>query len=177
MEVAEDFLGPQVDATFSGIAVSQLDHGNPLRPEKQEQRYDPQPDCDPAIGRNRRDHVQIENRHHEQENQVGAAEDTLEMRLLRIRRRQYLLLGVGLCSAGILPAVARASCPRCVAGRPTTGRDGGATKVSEPQLPLLPLAPAAPWPGPGPHLQRRTRCLSMSASVCWTEIVHCSSHQ
>ena len=35
VKVAEDFLGPEIDAAFSGIAVSQFDDGDSLRPEKQ----------------------------------------------------------------------------------------------------------------------------------------------
>ena len=34
VEVAEDFLGPQINAAFTGIAMRQLDHRNSLRPEK-----------------------------------------------------------------------------------------------------------------------------------------------
>ena len=67
VEVAEDFLGPQIDAAFSGIAMGQFDDGDALRPEEQEQRNDPQPDRDAAVGRNRRNHVQIEDGHHEQQ--------------------------------------------------------------------------------------------------------------
>ena len=36
VEVAEHFLGPQIDAAFSGIAVGQFDDGDALRPEEQQ---------------------------------------------------------------------------------------------------------------------------------------------
>ncbi len=55
---------------------------------------DPQPDGDSAVGGDGRDHVQVEDSDHEQQNQIGAAEDALEMRLVRIVRGQYLLLGL-----------------------------------------------------------------------------------
>ena len=64
--VAEDVLGPQVHAAFSGIAVRQFDDSDPLRPEEQDQRYDPQPDRHPPVGRNGRNHIQVEDCHHEQ---------------------------------------------------------------------------------------------------------------
>src|SRR5271168_2579862 len=37
VEVAEDFLGPEIDAAFAGIAVGKFDHGNALRPEKKDE--------------------------------------------------------------------------------------------------------------------------------------------
>ena len=36
MEIAKHFFGPQVDATFSGIAMGEFDHGDALRPEEQQ---------------------------------------------------------------------------------------------------------------------------------------------
>src|SRR4029077_6298039 len=96
MEVAEDFLGPQVHSTLSWIAVSQLDHSDALWPEEQQQSDDPQPDCDPAVGRNRRNHIQIEDRDHEQQDQVPPAEYSLQMRLggVVIFGGQMALLGL-----------------------------------------------------------------------------------
>ena len=35
VEVAEDFLGPQINAAFPGIAVRQFDDGDALRPEEE----------------------------------------------------------------------------------------------------------------------------------------------
>ncbi len=34
VKISEDFLGPQVNAAFTGIALRELDHGYTLRPEK-----------------------------------------------------------------------------------------------------------------------------------------------
>ena len=41
MEVTEDFFGPEVNAAFTGIAVSQFDDGDALGPEKEQQGNDP----------------------------------------------------------------------------------------------------------------------------------------
>src|SRR5207245_2724617 len=43
VEITEDFFGPKVNSTFSGITVSQFDYGDGLRPEEQRKRDDPQP--------------------------------------------------------------------------------------------------------------------------------------
>ena len=60
MEVAKYFLGPEVDAAFSGIAVSEFNDGDALRPEKKQQRDYPKPDGDAAVAGDGRNHVQIE---------------------------------------------------------------------------------------------------------------------
>jgi len=41
MEVAKNFLRPKIDATLPRIAVRQFDDGDPLRPEKKQQRDQP----------------------------------------------------------------------------------------------------------------------------------------
>ena len=74
MEVAEDFFGPEIDAAFSGIAVSEFDDGDTLRPEEEKKRDDPEPDGDAAIGGDRRDYVEIEDGNYEQENEIAASE-------------------------------------------------------------------------------------------------------
>src|SRR5438309_1475959 len=51
LKFAEDFLCPEVYATFAGIALREFDHCNALWPEKQDQRNDPKPDRDAAISR------------------------------------------------------------------------------------------------------------------------------
>ena len=51
MKVAEYFFGPQVHAAFSRIAMGQFNDSDTLRPEKQHQGDDPQPDGDSAVGR------------------------------------------------------------------------------------------------------------------------------
>src|SRR5581483_1386418 len=71
VEVSEDFFGPKVDAAFAGIAVGQLDDGNSLGPEEEQQRDDPKPDGDAAIRRDRRYDVQIENGNNKEEHQVA----------------------------------------------------------------------------------------------------------
>jgi hypothetical protein len=49
VEIAEHFLGPQIDAALSGIAVRQLDDGDALGPEKQQQGDQPQPHGHTAV--------------------------------------------------------------------------------------------------------------------------------
>jgi hypothetical protein len=82
MEVAENFLGPEIDSPFSGIAMREFDHSNALRPEKQEYRDDPQPDCDAAIRGDRRYHVQVKDRYYKQQDKVEATENALQMGLV-----------------------------------------------------------------------------------------------
>ena len=60
MEVAEYPLGPEVHAALTGIAVRQFDNGDALRPEKEQQCQGPEPDGHAAIGRDRRNHVQVD---------------------------------------------------------------------------------------------------------------------
>ena len=68
-----------------GWSVLELDDGDALRPEEKYERNDPKPDCDTAVCGDRWDDVEIEDGDDEQENEVGASEDTAEMRS-RIRR-------------------------------------------------------------------------------------------
>src|SRR5947209_3676894 len=82
MEVSENFFGPQVDAAFSRIAMCQLDDRDSLRPEKQQQGNDPEPDRDAAVGRDGGHDVQIEDRDYEQQHQIPTPQNTFEMRLL-----------------------------------------------------------------------------------------------
>ncbi len=77
MEVAEHFLGPQVDAAFSWKAVGELEDGDALRPKEKQQCDEPQPDGDSAVGGDRRNHVQVEDGDHKQQNQIPTAKDTL----------------------------------------------------------------------------------------------------
>jgi hypothetical protein len=67
VEVAEDFFGPEIDSAFAGIAVGEFDDGDALRPEEQDQRDDPKPDGDAAVGGDGGDHVQVEDCYYEQE--------------------------------------------------------------------------------------------------------------
>src|SRR5437660_11944403 len=82
MEVSENFFGPQVDAAVSRIAMCQLDDRDSLRPEKQQQGNDPEPDRDAAVGRDGGHDVQIEDRDYEQQHQIPTPQNTFEMRLL-----------------------------------------------------------------------------------------------
>ena len=61
--------------------MRQFDHGDSLRPEEQKQRDDPQPDGHAAVGRDRRDDVQIEDRDHKQQHEIAASEDAYQVRL------------------------------------------------------------------------------------------------
>ena len=77
MEVSENFLRPEINSTFAGITMRQLDHRDPLRPEEQQQRNDPQPDGNSAVGGNRRNDVQIEDRYYEEQHQIAAPESAI----------------------------------------------------------------------------------------------------
>jgi hypothetical protein len=74
VEVAEDFFGPEIDATFAGIAVGEFYDGDALRPEEQKKRDDPEPNRDAAVGRDGGDDVQVEDGDNEEEDEVAASE-------------------------------------------------------------------------------------------------------
>jgi hypothetical protein len=84
VKVTEDFFGPEVDASFSGIAVSQLDYCDALRPEKKEQGDDPEPDGDTAVSGDAGDDVEVEDGDYEKQDQIEAAENALEVRWIRV---------------------------------------------------------------------------------------------
>ena len=84
MEVTEDFFGPQVDAAFTGVAMGQFNDGDALRPEKEKQRDEPEPDGNAAIGGNARNDIQVEDGNDKQQHQVPASEDALKVRLVGI---------------------------------------------------------------------------------------------
>ena len=62
MEVAEDFLGPQIHTAFAGITMGKLNHRDALRPEEQQKGDDPQPNRHPTVGGDRRHDIEIEHR-------------------------------------------------------------------------------------------------------------------
>ena len=84
MEVPKDLFGPEVNATFPGVALRQFNDGDSLRPEEKKQGDDPEPDGHAAIGGDRGNNVQIEDGDDEQQDQVEAAEDALQVWLVRI---------------------------------------------------------------------------------------------
>ena len=51
----------------------------PCGQKKQKQRNDPKPNGDAAVGRNRRDDVEVENGDNEEQNQVALAENPFKM--------------------------------------------------------------------------------------------------
>ena len=57
--------------------MREFDHRDPLRPEKQQQRNDPQPDGYAPVGGDARDDVQIEYGNDKQQHQIKASEDAL----------------------------------------------------------------------------------------------------
>src|SRR6266567_7735998 len=71
VEVSEDFLGPQINAAFSRIAMRQFNDRDSLRPKEEEERDNPQPNGYPAIRGNRWHNIQIENRPLEQQYQLA----------------------------------------------------------------------------------------------------------
>jgi hypothetical protein len=66
VEVAEDFLGPEVDSAFTGIAMREFDYGDALRPEEEDEGDDPEPDGDAAVGGDGGDHVEVEDGYYEE---------------------------------------------------------------------------------------------------------------
>ncbi len=82
VEVAENFFGPEIDATLAGITVGQFDDRDALRPEEEEQRNDPEPDSDATVGGDRGHDVEIEYGDDEEEDEIKAAEDAFEVRLV-----------------------------------------------------------------------------------------------
>ena len=72
---------PKGNAAFSGITVSEFDDGNALRPEKKNERNNPQPDGHTAIGGDGGNHIEIENGNDEQQHQIAAPECADQMRL------------------------------------------------------------------------------------------------
>ncbi len=81
VEVAEDFLSPEVDAAFAGIAVGEFDDRDALRPEEKEKRDDPEPDGDAAVGGDGGDDVEIEDGDDEEQHQIAASEGADQVRL------------------------------------------------------------------------------------------------
>jgi len=82
VEVAEDFFGPEIDAALARIAMREFDDGDALRPEEEEERNQPEPDGDAAVGGDRGDDVEIEYRDDEEEDEVKASEDAFEVGLI-----------------------------------------------------------------------------------------------
>ncbi|MFZ0144275.1 MAG: hypothetical protein WAL08_07945, partial [Candidatus Sulfotelmatobacter sp.] len=94
MKVAEDFFGPQINATFAGITVGKFDYSDALRKEEEHQGDDPEPDGDAAVGCDGGNYVQVEDGDDEEEDEIAASEGTDQVRLSGlIRRGQGLLDG------------------------------------------------------------------------------------
>ena len=93
MEVAEDFFGPEIDATFAGITVGEFDDGDALRPEEEEQRNDPEPDGDAAVGGDGGNDVEIEDGDDEEKDEIKASEDAFEVRRVGLGRVRRGVLG------------------------------------------------------------------------------------
>ena len=77
MKVTEFTLGPQVHAAFPGIAMSQFNHSDSLRPEKKHEGNEPKPNCNSAIRRNAGHNVQVEYRYDEQRDKIPAPKRAL----------------------------------------------------------------------------------------------------
>src|ERR1700733_11795630 len=89
VELAENFLSPEGHAAFSGIAMRQFDHGNSLRPEKQHQRNNPEPNSDAAVCSNAGQHIQVKTCYNKQRDKIPAPERSLQMRGFSLRRDQF----------------------------------------------------------------------------------------
>jgi hypothetical protein len=57
--------------------MRKFNHGDPLRPEKQQQRDHPKPDRNAAVGGNAGNDVKIEYRDDKQQHQIEASQDAL----------------------------------------------------------------------------------------------------
>src|SRR4029077_15369295 len=66
VKVAKNFLGPQVDTAFAGIAVSQFNDGHSLGQKKQQEGDEPQPKGHSAVRGDARNHIEVEDRDDEQ---------------------------------------------------------------------------------------------------------------
>ena len=73
MEVAEHFLGPEVDSALAGVTSGEFNDGDALRQEEQQEAKDPQPDGDAAVRGNAGDDVEIEDGDDEEQHQVPAS--------------------------------------------------------------------------------------------------------
>src|SRR6476620_6575738 len=73
VKIAEDFLCPEIDPAFTGIAVPKFDDSDSLRPKEQQQRNNPQPNRNAAIGRDAGDYIQIEYCHHKKQHEIAAS--------------------------------------------------------------------------------------------------------
>jgi hypothetical protein len=74
VEVAKDFLRPEIDSTFAGITMGEFDDGDALRPEEKKKRDDPKPDGDAAVGGDGGDDVEVEDGDYEEEHEIAASE-------------------------------------------------------------------------------------------------------
>jgi hypothetical protein len=61
--------------------MGQLDYGNALGPEEEDEGNDPEPDSDAAVGRYRWNYVQIEDSNYEEQDEVAASEGADEVGL------------------------------------------------------------------------------------------------
>ena len=81
VKIAEDFFGPEVDSAFAGIAVSEFDDGDALRPEEEKKGDDPEPDGDAAVGGDGWDDVEVKDGDYEEQDKIAASESADQVRL------------------------------------------------------------------------------------------------
>ena len=82
MKISENFFRPEVYAALAWKAVRQLNHGDALRPEKEYERDDPQPDGYTAIGGDGGNDVQVEDGDNKKQNEVPPPQHAAEVRRL-----------------------------------------------------------------------------------------------
>ena len=80
MEVSEDFLGPEVHAAFARKAMGKLNHGDALRPEKEYERDDPEPDSYATIGGDGGNDVEVKNGDNKKQNEVPSPQHPAQVR-------------------------------------------------------------------------------------------------
>src|SRR5580700_11554310 len=165
MKIAEDFLGPQINPALARVTMRQFQNSDPLRPKEENQRNQPKPKSYAAIRSNARHHIQIEDRHNKQRNKIPAPQSPLQMRSARLPSV------VRQCDS-LLPATAAILATasfRAKRGNPLDFSHHYRAAATDRSLCAAATA--------GATSANTSKCFSISASVCATEIVHCSSHQ
>ena len=91
MEVAEDFLGPQVNAAFAGISDAPVRSRRfPAARRTARSEISHSQTVTPPLAAMAGDYVEVENGNHEQQHQIEAPEDALEIGMV-VRRSIRIL--------------------------------------------------------------------------------------
>src|ERR1700677_124970 len=74
VKIAENLLGPEINAALARVAVRKLDDRDSLRPEEQHEGNQPEPNRDSAVRGDARNDVEVEYRNDEERDKVPASE-------------------------------------------------------------------------------------------------------